>query len=114
MWVNAVRWDLKLAFLKEKRLNISHRIRARRMELGISQESLARSANVSLSLINQLERGVITDPHLSNLLRIASALNVTVSDLLDAPPPEPDPSGTSVRELAHVTAALADHVQTEI
>ena len=64
-------------------MDISSRIRSARKALGISQESLARQADVSLSLINQLERGVITDPHYSSLSKIAAALNVSVGGFLE-------------------------------
>ena len=57
-------------------------MRARRRALELSQDALARRADVSLSLVNQMERGVITDPHYSTLVSISRALGTTVIDLL--------------------------------
>jgi transcriptional regulator with XRE-family HTH domain len=70
---------------------LGERIRAVRMARGISQEALARGADVSLNLVNKLERGVITDPHYSTLSGIASALGVSVEDLVREPVPLGEP-----------------------
>jgi transcriptional regulator with XRE-family HTH domain len=64
-------------------LEIGNRVRARRRALDLSQDALARRADVSLSLINQMERGIITDPHITTLVAVANALGVPVSDLLE-------------------------------
>ena len=47
----------------------------------MTQERLARKANVSLAYISRLEIGM-HDPKLSTLDKIAKALGVPVSDLL--------------------------------
>ena len=64
-------------------MEIGRHIRARRRAMNLSQDALARQADVSLSLINQIERGVITDPHYSTLNRIAEAMGVSVAELLE-------------------------------
>jgi transcriptional regulator with XRE-family HTH domain len=65
-------------------VDIGSRVRARRKAQNLTQEALARRADVSLNLINQLERGVTTDPHYSTLDRIAGAgLGLTVAELVE-------------------------------
>jgi transcriptional regulator with XRE-family HTH domain len=66
-------------------MDFAGRVRTRRRGLGLSQEALARQADVSLSLINQLERGIIHDPHYSTLSGIAEALGVSIAELLEEP-----------------------------
>ncbi len=66
-------------------MDFAGRVRTRRRDLGLSQEALARQADVSLSLINQLERGIIHDPHYSTLSGIAEALGVSIGELLAEP-----------------------------
>ena len=66
-------------------MEIGRRVRAKRRALDLSQDALARRADVSLSLINQMERGIITDPHVTTLTAVASALGVPVSELLEEP-----------------------------
>jgi transcriptional regulator with XRE-family HTH domain len=66
-------------------LALKDRIRELRKAQGLSQEKLARQADLSLNLIGRLERGVILDPHYSTLRGIASALGVPVEDLVREP-----------------------------
>jgi len=63
-------------------LALNERIRELRKAQGLSQEGLARRADVSLGLINRLEMGRITDPHYSTLLGLVDALGVSSIDEL--------------------------------
>ncbi len=66
------------------------RIRARRGELGISQENLDARTGVHWSYLGQVERGQ-RNPSLRNLLRIAAGLELDPGELvrgLPAPPQE--------------------------
>ncbi len=80
-------------------MELRDRIRDARKTRGMSQEALARGAGVSLSLINQIERGVITDPHYSTLAGIADALGMPIGKLLEERVPagkvDAPPSGHS-------------------
>ncbi len=79
-------------------MELRDRIKTARKALGISQEQLARDADVSLSLINQIERGVVTDPHYSTLVSIAAALSMPIGELLEDPVPLADaPQGSGQR-----------------
>lgn len=58
------------------------RVRAEREALHISQEALADLAGVHRTYLSGIERGV-RNPSLRNLVRIALALNSTVSKLTE-------------------------------
>lgn len=62
-------------------------VRAIRRRLGLSVQALAERAGVSLGLVSQLERGM-GNPSLLSLHRVAGALGVPVTALLEEPSPE--------------------------
>lgn len=63
------------------------RIRARRAELGLSQEALADLAGLHWTFVGQVERGR-RNLSLHNLLKLASALQIDPGKLIEglAPP----------------------------
>lgn len=65
-----------------KLLELGNKIRLERMKRDISQEKLAEMANVSIRTISDIERG-ITDIRYTNLLQIAGAFDLTLSELLN-------------------------------
>ena len=60
---------------------LATRLRERRDSAGLSREKLAAKAGVSLSTVLRIEQGA--GAHLSSLRKIAGALDVTVSELVD-------------------------------
>jgi transcriptional regulator with XRE-family HTH domain len=72
--------------LLEVHVELGSRVRDKRKELDLSQEALARRADVSLNLINRVERGETRDPHYSTLVSIAGALGLSVAELLEESP----------------------------
>ena len=60
---------------------MGNRIRARRLEMGLTQEKLAEMADCSLSYIGFVERGEMS-LSLYNFLKIASALKLDLSTFL--------------------------------
>lgn len=56
-------------------------VRARRKELGLSQEALADLAEIDRSHMGKIERGE-RNVTLLNVIRISRALNIKISDLL--------------------------------
>ncbi len=66
----------------KKLLELGNKIRFERMKRGISQEKLAELANISIRTISDIERG-ITDIRYTNLLQIAEAFQLTLSQFLD-------------------------------
>lgn len=61
--------------------NIASVVRARRAELGISQEALADSADIDRTYASQIERA-IANPSLSVLCSVANALGLKLRDLI--------------------------------
>ena len=93
-------------------MSIATRIKTARRNAGVSQDQLAKLSGISSNGIAVLEQGARGDPRASTLLKLSAALNIPVSELLDAPPPEPSPGGVSIKDLAKVSAAYVEHAQT--
>jgi transcriptional regulator with XRE-family HTH domain len=69
---------IQLQDLKE---SLSINIKARRRELGISQEKLALLCALDRSYMSEIERQ-LANPTIETLLRISNALQLVPSDLL--------------------------------
>lgn len=63
-------------------MKIGSRIRTARKAAGLSQEELARRADMSLNGFADIERGHIGDPHYTSLKKIANGLGMSVGELL--------------------------------
>ena len=60
-------------------------LRRLRLQKGLTQQQLAKKANgMSYTFLSNIERGK-ADPSLSTLKRLATALGVTVSELVQEP-----------------------------
>lgn len=74
--------------------DVGARLRAARLERGMSLRALAQSLGVSASLISQVETGK-TQPSVSTLYAIVTQLGISIDDLLGvasaAPAPTPEP-----------------------
>ena len=58
------------------------RLKKLRLSRGLTQEALAKKAGISRAYLARLEMG-LHDPHLSRLRKLAKALGVKVSTLVD-------------------------------
>jgi transcriptional regulator with XRE-family HTH domain len=86
---------------------IGGRIRAERARRGVSLRSLARSVNLSPSLISQIETGKCR-PSVSTLYAITTALGVSVEDVFgEQPAPADGKAGQAARPAQDETAAIA-------
>jgi len=63
---------------------LSKKIRELRNKKGLSQEKLARLANVSYNTIVKIESGESRNPTFQTMIGIAKALGVLLDDLSDA------------------------------
>lgn len=61
---------------------LAENIRKYRNKLGLTQEALARKADISYNTIIKLETKGITDPRMITLKKIAKALGITIDDLV--------------------------------
>ena len=66
---------------------VGNRIRAIRREVGVSQHDLSELAQVHITSLSRIERGM-TVPKLDMLARIAVALDTSVADLVQDITPE--------------------------
>ena len=66
---------------KEELIELGKIVRAKRIQQNLTQSELSVRANVDRNYIGMLERGERNPSYLS-LLKIASGLNISVSELL--------------------------------
>ena len=66
-------------------MELGHKIRQLRAEKELSLNGLADKASISKAYLSQLENDVSKQPSAEILLKIASALGITIADLLDQP-----------------------------
>ena len=63
-------------------MSIANNVKKIRAEKGYSLERVARLADVSLSTVVKIEDGTNQNPTINSLSKIATALEITVDDLL--------------------------------
>ena len=81
-------------------------MRKLRVERGLSQAELAELADVSIDLVAKLEQGARQSARLSSLTKLAQALDVPLSELLDKRPRmEPSPQTGSLLAVRDVLLA---------
>ncbi|MFF2009193.1 helix-turn-helix domain-containing protein [Streptomyces sp. NPDC058195] len=68
-------------WLDDERRRLGDRIRTRRMWCNLTQEKLADRAGISRDTVQRIEHAT-NNPRLSDLLRIARALDTPLADLL--------------------------------
>lgn len=61
---------------------LSENIKKYRKKLKLTQEALARKADISYHTIAKLEAKGITDPRMETLKKLAAALNVSIDTLV--------------------------------
>jgi transcriptional regulator with XRE-family HTH domain len=64
---------------------IGERVKEKRKALGITQERLARNADMPSRVVSSLERGETTDPRMSTVAALAKALGCTTDYLIFEP-----------------------------
>jgi transcriptional regulator with XRE-family HTH domain len=68
--------------------SLGERIRAARIRRGVSLRTLAGEVGVSASMISQIENAK-SQPSVSTLYAITTALGISIHEVFEAPPPEP-------------------------
>jgi len=72
----------------KQQTELASRLKQLREARGMSQQALAITAGLSVSIVARMEQGVKEDPRLSTLLKLGQALDVGVGDLLMTPRPK--------------------------
>ncbi len=76
-------------------MTIGETVRAERKRLGLTQEALARRADMSKSGVQMIEHGQRTDLPYSSLKKLSGALGLTIGELVGEPVPlAPAPSAS--------------------
>jgi len=63
---------------------LGKKIKKLRTGLGLSQDELARKADVPYTTLTKIETGVIKKPSVYVVAKIAKALNTTLDDLINS------------------------------
>ena len=100
-------------------MTIGETVRAERKRLGLTQEALARRADMSKSGVQLIEHGQRTDLPYSSLKKLSGALGLTIGELVGETPapgkaqaPSPPETGAAAGpETQDVAAALFGRVQ---
>ncbi len=66
---------------------LGKRLLLRRVDLGLDQDDVAERAGLSRAYVSRVERGAVANPKLGDLRRVATALELSLDDLLNEPPP---------------------------
>lgn len=61
---------------------LAKNIKKYRKKLKLTQEGLAKKVDISYSTLIKLESGVIADPRMETLKKLANALNASIDDLV--------------------------------
>ena len=61
---------------------LSKKIKKLRMQSGLSQDQMARKADMPYSTYLKIENGTTPNPSIQNVLNIAEALNISIDDLV--------------------------------
>ena len=61
---------------------LAENIKKYRKKLGLSQEGLARKADISYNTVIKLETEGITDPRMETLIKLAKGLEITLDELV--------------------------------
>lgn len=67
---------------ESSKTNLAKKVKQLREKLGLSQEKLARLADVSNNTVINIEAGKQDNPTIDTLKKVAKALNVSVEDLI--------------------------------
>jgi|SRR5215217_1552645 transcriptional regulator with XRE-family HTH domain len=100
--------------------DLSTNIRTARKARGLSQEAVARRADISLNLMGRIELGSVRNPHYTTIHGIARALGMTVDELVEgspgkaSAPPDTGPPQVSKEDLAAQGIPVSAHEVEEI
>jgi transcriptional regulator with XRE-family HTH domain len=65
-----------------KKTPLAGKVKVLREKKGMTQQDLAQAADLSMSIVSQIEQGKRPDPRVSTLRGIASALGVSMDELM--------------------------------
>lgn len=69
---------------QSKTIHIGDKIKRIRKENSLTQDSLARKANIPYTTLTKIESNVITKPSIQTVEKIAKGLGITIDNLLNS------------------------------
>lgn len=63
-------------------MKMAENVKKLRKERGLTLRDLANKSGLAFGAIGNIERGVIKDPHLSTVIKLAKAFNISVNELI--------------------------------
>ena len=69
--------------METREVNVGARIKYWRHKIGITQDGLAKRANIPLSTISKIESGVVNKPTIQTIMSIAKGLDISIDDLME-------------------------------
>jgi len=64
--------------------HIGDKIRQLRNKKGLTQDALAKKADIPYTTLTKIEANVITKPSIQSVVKIAAGLDVTIDELLNS------------------------------
>jgi transcriptional regulator with XRE-family HTH domain len=68
--------------MEEKTISVSKSIKYWRKEKGMTQDALAKRANIPYTTLAKIESEVVKKPSIQTIMKIADGLNITLDELL--------------------------------
>lgn len=68
--------------MEEKNVLISERIKYWRKEKGLTQDALAKKADIPYTTLAKLESNVVKRPSIQTVMKIAKGLEITLDELM--------------------------------
>ncbi|MDP3997009.1 MAG: helix-turn-helix transcriptional regulator [bacterium] len=62
---------------------ISENIKKKRAKLGLTQDDLAKKADIKYTTLMKVESGTVNKPSVQTMAKIAKALDVSIEDLIE-------------------------------
>ena len=62
--------------------NIGENIKRARAKLGLTQDDLARKADIKYTALTKIESGVVKNPSVQTMAKIAEGLGITIYELI--------------------------------
>ncbi len=63
-------------------MEISENIKKLRKQNNLTLRELAKKSGLAFGAIGNIERGVIKDPHVSTVIKLAQVFNITIDELV--------------------------------
>jgi transcriptional regulator with XRE-family HTH domain len=73
---------LSYSILDMKSIGLGKKIKEFRGKLNLSQDQLAKKANIPFSTLVKIESGYTPNPSIETLIKIADAFNVSIDELI--------------------------------